>query len=191
MSEETVPTTETTATAASQTTATPPAGAQTTETPADQMIPKSRFDEINKELKALRAEKEAASSEAQKAKEKQMVEQAQWQQLAEERGKTIDGYKAKADEYDKLAPVVAEQLKAEIDQWPEKVKGLFPTAEMPVNEMLEWAKRFRPLAQEMMGTTAIVPGNGTRPKAVGMAGATKAQEDKRAAWQKAAAHRYR
>lgn len=190
MLEETTQATAAETTAATSATATSPAGVSNSEKPAEPMIPKSRFDEVNNKVKALEAEKEAAVTEAQAAKEKQMAEQQQWRELAEERGKSMEGFKAKAAEYDKLAPIVAKQLKAEIDAWPEKVKGLFPTSEMPVNEMLEWAERFRPLAQEMMGDKTPTPGNGARPKPAGAAGAAKAEEQ-RAAWQQGARQRYR
>lgn len=146
-------------------------------------------------IKELRAEnanhrkaKESAEKEAQDAKERQMAEQQEWKALAEERGKQLDGYKVKAEQYDKLAPILSKQLEAEINEWPEKVRNLFPADEMSVTDMMEWANRFRPLAQEMAGDKTPTPGNPPKPRP---ASSSKVEQETRDRWRQQAAGRYR
>lgn len=171
--------------------ATPPAEAQKTENPSqEQTVPYARFKEVNDKLKALEDAAAKAATEQQKAEEKRMEEQQQWQKLAEERGKQMESLKEKVADYEKLVPIISKQVQDEINGWPEKVKNLFPTDEMSVVEMMEWANRFRPLAQEMAGTPAPVGGNGRGPRPSGSA-ADKQVEMQQQTWGKQAARRYR
>ena len=60
-----------------------PAAAQNTETPAEHMIPKSRFDELNKELKAIKAQLETEAKAKEAAEAQRLKEQGEWKSLAE------------------------------------------------------------------------------------------------------------
>lgn len=171
--------------------ATPPAGAQNSDTSGEnKMVSIERFNEVNNKLKKLEEDAAKAAKAQQEADEKRLEEQQQWRELAEERGKQLEGVKGKATDYDKLAELVAKQLKTEIDAWPEKVKNLFPANEMPVLEMLEWAERFRPLALEMSEDKPATPGNHRGPRMSGAAGSAATQEQQKA-WGQRAAQRYR
>lgn len=146
----------------------------------EQTVPYARFKEVNDKLKALEDAAKQAAANQQAAEEQRMQEQQQWRELAEERGKQLQGYKDKATDYDKLAALVGKQLETEINGWPEKVRNLFPAGEMPVLAKLEWAERFRPLAQEMAGEAAPTPGNGRRPAPVVPAGQQQHEQKTRA-----------
>lgn len=61
-----------------------PAGAQNTEQPAaDHMVPKSRFDEVNTELKKLKAQAAEAEKARQQAEHDRLKEQGEWQKIAD------------------------------------------------------------------------------------------------------------
>lgn len=153
-----------------KTQAAPPAEAQKPDNqPQEQTVPYSRFKEVNERLKALEDEAAKQAAAQAKAEEDRMAEQQEWRELAEARGQQLEGAKSKAANYDKLAEVLSKQLKTEIDAWPEKVKALFPEDEMSVVEMMTWAERFRPLAQELAAEKAP-PGNGRRPRAMAASG---------------------
>lgn len=65
---------------------TPPAVAQITDTPTaepEHLIPKSRFDQVNDELKKLKAAQEKAEKERQAAERKSLEEQNQYKELYE------------------------------------------------------------------------------------------------------------
>ena len=172
--------------------ATPAAEPNKSENPSqEQTIPYARFKEVNDKLKALEDAAAKAADEGKKAEEKRLEEQQQWQKLAEARGKELTEAKGKAADYDRLADLVGKQLKTEIDAWPEKVKGLFPTDEMPVLEMLEWAERFRPLALEMSEDKTPPAGNGRRPAPISPANVAKADEKQRTQWRQGARQRWR
>jgi len=61
-----------------------PAEAKNTDTAADEhMIPKSRFDEVNQQLKQLRAEQEKAQREREAAEQQRLEEQNEFKALYE------------------------------------------------------------------------------------------------------------
>lgn len=74
----------------------PAAEPSTTETPsAEHMIPKSRFDEVNKELKALRKQSEAAQKAQEAAEAAAAAEKGEYKKLYDtEKAKVVD-YEAK------------------------------------------------------------------------------------------------
>jgi len=76
----------------------PPAEAQTTDTGQEHMIPKSRFDEINNELKRLKAEQDKAAKAQSEAERKALEEQNKYKELYEkeiqEREKAMAAVKA-------------------------------------------------------------------------------------------------
>lgn len=81
-----------------QTPATPPAGATQTETPpADVMIPKSRFDEVNKRLKELEATLSKTAKEREAADRAQLEEQKRFQELYESERKRAADLEARAN----------------------------------------------------------------------------------------------
>lgn len=130
------------------------------------MIPKHRYDEVSKKLKAMEDAVAQAQREKATAEEQRLADEKRWQELAEQRGTQVATLESKVKDHDELSKLVSTQLKTEIDAWPEKVKGLFPTDEMSVLEMLRWAERFRPLAAEMAADKPPVGGNGRKPTPV-------------------------
>ena len=65
----------------------PPAGAQNTEQPAaEHMVPKSRFDEVNTELKKLKALVTEADNARTKAEQEKLKEAGEYKKLYEDLG---------------------------------------------------------------------------------------------------------
>ena len=73
----------------------PAAEPQNTDTTAEHMIPKSRFDEVNKELKALRKQAEDAQKAREKAEAESAAEQGKYRELWEAEQKKVADYEAK------------------------------------------------------------------------------------------------
>jgi small-conductance mechanosensitive channel len=101
------------------------------------MIPKSRFDEVNKERQAL-AEKLSTIEAAQKAEtEKRLQEQSQFKELAEKRGAELVEAKAKADQVDAYEYTLQKVLDAQIEALPEDKRTLVPEA-LTTQQKLDW-----------------------------------------------------
>ena len=147
-----------------------PAGAKNTDTgaPAEHMVPKSRLDQLNNELKALRAEQAQAQKERDEAARKAAEEQGKFKELYEGAQTQVTTLAPKAELADKLAEMVAAQLKAEVDGWPEEVKAVLPTDPTDILAFMDAVGKARPLAQKL--STAPTPppaGNGRGPKPAG------------------------
>jgi hypothetical protein len=174
-----------------QTPATPAAEPLKTETPADVMIPKARFDEVNNALKKLQGDAAEQAKAAAKAEEERLAHQAEWQKLYEGSKAKVGELTPKAELADKLTEMVTAQYAAEIATWPEQVKAMAPDAEADILTKLAWMNKAKPLAVELMADKTPTPGNGTRPKPAAPAGVAKATEETRSAWSKQATQRYR
>jgi hypothetical protein len=158
--------------------------------PQELMIPKHRYDEVAKRLKAIEDEN-AKRAAAQKAEdEKRLQEQQQWQQLAEKRKGDMEELKPKAELADKLSALVLEQYAAEIKEWPEQVKAMAPGDDADVLTKLDWMRRAKPLAIELMADKAPAFGNGRSPRPAGSAATVKTEQQSQQ-WQQRAAQRYR
>lgn len=170
----------------------PSAATQNTDTPPqEQTVPYARFKEVNDRLKALEDEQAKRQREQQEADEKRLAEQQQWQKLYESRKADVEKLTPKAELADKLSALVLEQYAAEIKEWPEQVRAMAPAEDADVLVKLDWLKRAKPLAQELMGDKTPPPGNGRRPTPVGPSGVAKTADAQRDTWSKRAAARYR
>ena len=172
--------------------ATPSAETKKADNPSQElMIPKHRYDEVSNRLKALEDERAAEKATREEEDSKKLAEQAEWQKLAENRKVKLDELKPKAELADKLTAMVAEQYESEIKGWPETVKAMAPNADADILVKLEWMRKAKPLALELMEEKAPAPGNGRRPPPVSSANAAKAAETQRTTWDKQARARYR
>ena len=143
--------------------ATTPAVADKTEIPAEHMIPKSRFDEVNEKLRKLEADAAKKAKADSEADERRLAEAAEWQKLADQRKAKVEELTPKVELADKLSAMVLEQYEAEIKEWPEQVKAMAPADDADVLTKLDWMKRAKPLAQELLGDKTPTPGNGPKP----------------------------
>lgn len=100
-----------------------PAVAIETEKPADHMIPKARFDEVNSKLKQLLAAQEQVEAERQQADEARLVEQNKFKELYEaEKVRAVEAAQKVAEiERQNLARQVAQD--AGIPQMWQRLQG--------------------------------------------------------------------
>lgn len=145
-----------------------PAGALKTETPpgtppTENMVPLSRFNEVNDQLKALKTEAEQRKAAEAKAAEDRLKEQAKWQELAEQRQGELDALRPKAQLADDLSTKLRTQIDAEIAKWPDSVKAVAPAADAPITAWLDWVEKGRALVKELTENKQPVHGNGRPP----------------------------
>ena len=176
---------------ANQVPATTPAVAQKTETPAEYMIPQSRFNEVNNELLKLKDEAAKKALDDQKAEDARLVKEAQWQTLADQRKAKVEELTPKVELADKLSAMALAQYAAEIKEWPEQVKAMAPADDADILTKLAWMNKAKPLAAELMGDKPVTPGNGRRPTPVSPAGTAKAVEEQRSDHKRRATRRYK
>lgn len=138
-----------------------------TETPAEVMIPKARFDEVNNALKKLQSDAAEQAKTQAANDEKKLAEQAEWQKLADKRKADVEALTPKAELADKLVDLVSAQYAAEIKDWPAEVKDMAPDDGADILVKLAWMSKAKPLAVAMMEDKAPTPGNGRRPKPIG------------------------
>lgn len=154
-----------------QQTATAPAGAKNTENQAaEHMIPISRFNEVNDELKALKAKNAAQEAAEAQAAEQRLKEQQRWQELAEQRAAEIEALKPQAQMANDLSAKLRAQIETEIAKWPEQVKAMAPAKDAPITAWLDWVDKARTLVKELESAKTPTHGNARGPKAAGSAG---------------------
>lgn len=143
--------------------ATPPAEAQTTET-AVQMIPKNRFDEVNEQLKALKAEREKFANEQEAAERKRLEETAQFKELYQQ---TLSKHDQTAAELEQLRTANADATAALEALWESK-KHILPAYalalanEFPLTKRLSWlAENEKEFTRPTQGTPQHTTPNGT------------------------------
>lgn len=184
MADEQNPTPATPAQDTAQAPATSPAGANTTETPAqEQTVPYARFKEVNDKLKAMEDDHAKRIKAQEAADEQSAKQQGEWQKLYEGHKAKVEELTPKAELADKLSALVLEQYAAEIKEWPEQVRNMAPADDADVLVKLDWMKRAKPLAVELMADKTPVAGNGRRPQPAGPAGKGAHEEKARAAHQ--------
>jgi hypothetical protein len=155
------------------------------------MIPKHRFDEVNKKLQEMERSQRDREAAQQAAADKELAERAEWQKLAESRKVKIEELSAQAELATRLSELVLTQYAEEIKGWPDQVKAMAPADEADVLAKLDWMRRARPLAQELLADKTPSAGNSRRPPPAGPANSQKDEEKALADWRQAAARRFR
>lgn len=119
-------------------------GQTTTANANENMIPHSRFNEVNTELKEARAkiaEFEAAQAQsaeaAKQANEKRLAEQQKWQELAESRAAELEQMGQYKTRWDAMVEKTAERNKSRFEAIPESMRSLVPDYEDPM-KLASW-----------------------------------------------------
>lgn len=132
MTEEQTLTTDTPTADAQPDAQTTPAAVNTPDSGADHMIPKARFDEVNKELKQIRAEMAKAQQEREKAEAAALAEQGKFKELYE----TVNGELQTIRPYKERYESMIEQVKANnakrIEAIAEDRRTLIPAYDDPL-----------------------------------------------------------
>ena len=117
------------------------AGTQNTEQPAaEHMIPKSRFDAINDELKQLKKQAADMDKTRQQEEQKRLKEQGEWQTLAEQRGAKLaelePAYADTATKLQRYEAALTVQVSALRKDMPKHLSPLLDKLDLA--EQLEW-----------------------------------------------------
>ena len=121
-----------------------PTPAEAEKTDGEHMIPKSRFDEVNNQLREIQKQLKKEQKEKATAVEKQLEEQGKYKELYEDRGTQLAEAQQKAERVDSLDETVKALLKAQIDSLPELAQKLVPS-EMSDQQQLNWIAEKRSL----------------------------------------------
>jgi multidrug efflux pump subunit AcrA (membrane-fusion protein) len=101
-------------------------------TPTEHMIPKSRFDEVNNQLRELKAQLEQTQSERQRQAEQKLAEEKRWQELAEQRQVEIEKLTSIQDQVTRYQSALQATNEARLAQIPEDKLTLVPEYDDPV-----------------------------------------------------------
>lgn len=115
--------------------------------PKDNMIPKTRFDEINSKYKEM-VEKmsaiESAESERQKQleedKKRQAEEQGKFQELYQTAQKELEGYKVYEERTKALEGVIVGMVETKLTAVPKELHDLVPT-NLTSEQTLDWLNK--------------------------------------------------
>ena len=122
---------------------------------AEIMIPKDRFDEVNRKYQELVKAQQESEAEAKRTLEAQLAEQNKFQELAEQRRIEVEKLKAQASKLPAYEDAMQKVLDAQLQELPEDLRDLIPE-ELSVEQQLGWlaknkAKLLKPAAPDKMG----------------------------------------
>jgi septal ring factor EnvC (AmiA/AmiB activator) len=141
--------------------------------PPEHMIPKSRFDEINEQLKQLKAEKEQREAQERQAQEDAAKQRGEWERLASEREQELHKLKPQAEQAKTLAKLLNAHIDGQIAAWPDELKALDP-GPSDLERRQAWAQAAAGIAAKLAQQPPAPhtdAGAGNRPQPAGGAGA--------------------
>lgn len=138
--------------------------------PPEHMIPKSRFDEVNKELQTLRQQQQQREQAEKQAADRQAAEKGQFEKLATERGARLA--QIEAEHQSAQAALAArdalleQQVKARLKNLPEAARSKMPAGD--VIAQISWLDAVEAATQAALPRTPGTPGG---PRGSGAPGA--------------------
>lgn len=108
-----------------------------TASPAEHMIPKARFDEVNEARRKAEDRLAQIETERKVETEKRLAEQNQYKELAEARGVDLVKAQAIASKVDVYEKTLADVLAAQVASLPEDKRDLVPD-ELTTQQKLSW-----------------------------------------------------
>lgn len=147
-------------------TANPPATAQNTEQTGQQstenLIPQSRFNEVNQRAKAAEAELDRIKAEREKTEREQAEKNGEWQKLAEKHTAELSEVKPKLklteENLERVTTALEKHVKALRKDVPEHIAGLLDRLD-PVDQ-LDWITK----NGDQLVTAGPARGNGPNPR---------------------------
>jgi ribonucleoside-triphosphate reductase len=103
----------------------------------EHMIPKSRFDEVNRERNELRAQLEAAKQAAKEGEEQRLIEKESFKELYEKAKVENETLRPKAAMVDDMEKALRKSLDAQLAELPEHVRNTVP-AKYTTQDKLDW-----------------------------------------------------
>lgn len=114
-------------------TAVTPAEAQTTDTaPAEHMIPKSRFDEVNNQLKELKAAQETATQAQEAAKRERLEKQQEFEKLYNETKSQVETLTPYKLQVEGILNQTKERNAERVKAVPKEMQALVPEYDDPL-----------------------------------------------------------
>ena len=102
------------------------AAAEKNEDKKENMIPQTRFNEVNDRAKAAEAKVTAMEAAEAKAEEARLIEKENYKELAEKRGAEVDKFKAEAEKAVGMEATLTELLEASMEAIPKDLRSLVP-----------------------------------------------------------------
>lgn len=144
---------------------TPPTEAQNP--PAEPMIPKSRFDEINTKLRKLEADAAKREADQRAAAEQAAAAKGEFEKLATERGARLAQieaeHTAQSERYTALVELIEKQARGRIQALPDEIRAMKPDGD--VVTLLDWLGKAETAAAKL--TAQRTPGTPPGPRGAG------------------------
>jgi len=106
----------------------------------EHMIPKGRFDEVNKKAKDLEDKLRKFEEERQREIEQRLIDQQKYKELYEENSKKLADAQAKAQKVDAYEQTLTDVYKASLSELPEDMRDLVPD-ELTTQQKLNWLSK--------------------------------------------------
>jgi F0F1-type ATP synthase membrane subunit b/b' len=129
---------------------TPPAAEPQKPDTQEQMIPKERFDEVNRKYKDADKAREAAEKALKEAQEVRLKEKEDYKALYEQTTSELSELKPKAEQFDSYQETMSKLLEAQIEEIPEELRSLIPD-ELSVKQKIDWIAKNKKLLLKPVG----------------------------------------
>jgi len=125
--------------------------------------------DLRKESENNRKALEAKIQAEKQAEEARLKEQGEFKALAEQRETQLKELEPVKSRYDQLSTLLADQIKAQIKDWPKEVKDLLPSDDTPIEVRYSQVQKLQALAlkvseQAQAQQRANLPGNTPGPR---------------------------
>lgn len=151
-------------------TVTPPAqGATTPPSQGDQgdatEVLKAKIAELERDNRKYRTERKQQDDAAAAAEQARLKEQGEFRALAEKHEARVKELEPVNERYGQLSGLVAQQIEAQIKDWPAEVKTFDPGPDAPIEQRLTWLEKSKPLIAKMNEQArGQQPGNSPNPR---------------------------
>jgi hypothetical protein len=127
--------------------------------------------DLRKEAEASRKELDAKAKADQAAEQQRLREQGEFKQLAEQSAARVKELEPIQERYTALSGLLADQIKAQVKDWPKEVKDLLPGDDTPIEVRYQQVQKLQTLATQLASQAqtqqrASLPGNKPGPQQI-------------------------
>jgi hypothetical protein len=125
--------------------------------------------DLRKDAETNRKALEAKVKAEEADKQKQLQEQGEWQKVAEQRDLRVKELEPVQERYTALSTLLADQIKAQVKDWPKEVRDLLPSDDTPIEVRYSQVQKLQSLATQLASQAqaqqrASLPGNTPGPR---------------------------
>jgi len=118
-----------------------------------------------------REERRLQNEAAKAAEQQRLKEQGEFKQLAEQSAARVKELEPVQERYTALSGLLADQIKAQIKDWPKEVKDLLPGDDTPIEVRYSQVQKLQTLATQLASQSqqqqrASLPGNKPGPQQI-------------------------